>query len=166
MNDRFYGVFDPVTQSTDHIAPCAQCSCPNTQCIYDLPQTTQLPGLSNKDVVQLQRRAYFVRCPQCDSVGLAAKKQWQAVIEWNKSPKAAKQSLNQFPLFGISHLDKLAAKHRLNDIRCDLEQRKKSHQLNARQMHNNHYEKIRAFLAWSIYAQTVVKLSPNNEGKN
>lgn len=159
MNNRFYGVFDPITESVEHIAPCANCHSTQVSCIFELPQKHQLPGLINKEAQQLYRRAYFIRCPECESVGLATKKPWQAVIEWNKSPKSIKHPLTQFPLFGIDQLNKAQAKIRLNEIRLDLEQRKKSRVHQGDRLYNNHYEKIRAFLAWSIYAQTVVKLS-------
>lgn len=165
MNDRFYGLFDPITQSIEHISPCANCQSTQTSCVYDLPKKSQLPGLINKEVKQLYRRAYFVRCDECDSVGLATKKQWQAVIEWNKSPKSIKQPLAQFPLFGIAQLNKAQAKVRLNEIRLDLEQRKKTRVDRGDRLYNNNYEKIRAFLAWSIYAQTVVKLSNTESTK-
>jgi len=129
------------------------------ECVYALPNKSQLPGLVDKQIQQLYRRAYFVQCSHCDNVGLATKKQWQAVIEWNKSPKSIKYPLSQFPLFDIDRLGKAEAKVRLNQIRSDLEQRKKLRLAQGERLHNNYYEKLRAFLAWSIYAQTVVKLS-------
>jgi len=159
MNPRFYGLFDPVSESIEHIAPCAQCQNNKATCVFDIPKTCQLPGLVDKQQQQLYRRAYFIECPNCHSRGLASKKQWQAVIEWNKSPKALKIALDQFPLFGLSELNKAQAKDKLQQIRSDLEQRKKERLNQGNRLHNSHYEKIRAFLAWSIYAQTVVKLS-------
>jgi len=159
MIQRFYGVFDPITQSIEHIAPCAKCGNQRATCIYDLPRKSQVPGLVDQTIQQLYRRAYFVSCPECSAVGLAAKKQWQAVIAWNKSPSSIKHSLSQFPVFGINELDRSEAKQRLKHIRSDLELRKKERLTQGDRLYNNHYEKLRAFLAWSIYAQTVVKLT-------
>jgi hypothetical protein len=161
MTDRFYGIFDPLNQSTQYIAPCAQCASTKVQCYFERPKPCQLPGLVNKETAQINKKSYFIRCVDCGSVGLACKKNWQAVIEWNKSPLSQKFPYQQFPIFGLNQLTKIQAKQRLVDIRQDLELRKKQKIAQNDRLYNNHYERIKAFLAWTIYAQTIIKLSPD-----
>lgn len=164
MTDRFYGIFDPLSQSTDYIAKCAHCVDEAAQCYYEIPKPEQLPGLVNKDPLQICKKSYFVRCNRCGRTGLACKKNWQAVIEWNKSPLSQKFPYQQFPIFGLRRLTKEQAKEKLVAIRQDLEGRKKQKIALKERLYNDHYERLKAFLAWTIYAQTIVKLSPDTEG--
>ncbi|NRA72087.1 MAG: hypothetical protein HRU24_13780 [Gammaproteobacteria bacterium] len=161
MTERFYGIFDPLNQSTDHIARCACCIDVLPHCYYELPRPEQLPGLVNKDPARIHKKSFFIRCDFCGISGLACKKDWQAVIEWNKSPLSKKPPYQQFPIFGLSNLNKADAKEKLINIRLDLEQRKKQKIAQKERLYNDHYERLKAFLAWAIYAQTVVKLSPD-----
>lgn len=161
MTDRFYGIFDPLNQSTDYVANCANCNDGVAHCYYELPKPEQLPGLVNKDPALIYKKSYFIRCVTCGQSGLACKKDWQAVIEWNKSPLSKKFPYQQFPIFGLRQLTKEQAKEKLVEIRQDLERRKKTKIAQKERLYNDHYERIKAFLAWTIYAQTIVKLSPD-----
>lgn len=161
MTERFYGIFDPLNQSTDHIAHCACGIDILPLCYYELPKPEQLPGLVNNDPTQIHKKSFFIRCNCCGQCGLACKKNWQAVIEWNKSPLSTKPLYQQFPIFGLNDLNKADAKEKLILIRLDLEQRKKQKIAQRERLYNDHYERLKAFLAWTIYAQTVVKLSPD-----
>lgn len=161
MTERFYGIFDPLNQSTDYIAQCAQCNKVSAQCFFERPTPDQLPGLVNKNPDNLLKKSYFIRCTCCGRSGLACKKNWQAVIEWNKSPLSRKFPYQQFPIFGLSQLSKSEAKMKLVEIRQDLEKRKKQKIAQKERLYNDHYERLKAFLAWTIYAQTIIKLTPD-----
>ena len=161
MTDRFYGIFDPLSESTDYIAKCANCIDNQAQCCYELPTPEQLPGLVNKSPGKILKKSYFIRCNSCGQTGLACKKNWQAVIEWNKSPLSQKFPYQQFPIFGLRQLTKVEAKEKLVEIRQDLESRKKQKIAQKERLYNDHYERLKAFLAWTIYAQTIVKLTPD-----
>ena len=162
MSDRFYGIFDPLIESTEHIANCAKCRYSDLFCCYEIPNPEQLPGIITKKDHPIIKKAYFVKCSNCGSRGLACKKDWQAVIEWNKSPLSQKFNYRDFPIFGLKNLSKNEAKARLVEIRSDLETRKKEKIVSKDRLYNQHYERIRAFLAWAIYAQTIIKLSPDD----
>ncbi|MDP2559669.1 hypothetical protein [Psychrobium sp. 1_MG-2023] len=159
MNNRFYGEFDPIEQSRHHIAPCANCQETQLDCVFDTPHANQQPGNQQTGNKYTTKPAYFVNCPNCHAKGLACKKEWQAIIAWNKSPLAEKGHYRELPLFNLGHLTKEQAKKQLIAIRTDLERRKHQAVAGQQRLDGAYFERLRAFLAWVIYAQVVLKFS-------
>lgn len=158
---RYYGDFDPVEGALDHINPRA-CGAP-ANCHHDVPDLNQVPGAQNTGTVNAwkQGKACFIACTRCSTKGRAAKTAWQSVLEWNKSPCSTHPSYRTLPLFGLRPLEPAAAKERLIGIRHDLELRSKEaglrRDLGLTRTNRQYLERMKAYLAWCIYAQALVK---------
>lgn len=167
---RYYGEFDPVAETKSHINRCAQCESSAVAIQHDYPRIDQVPGAQNTGTINpyTPKKAHFVECTGCNARGLAATTAWQAVIVWNKSRHSIYPSYRELPLFGLQSLDVPAAKERLVGIRRDLELRSKEaglrRALGKTHQNQNHIERMKAYLAWCIYAQGVVKESRNPAG--
>lgn len=138
---RHYGQFDPLAQTVEHINRCAACGA--------------FARLTRNE------RRYQVKCVRCTGSGPVARKPWQAIVDWNKSPLSTNPSYRTLPLFGLASLAPAEAKERLIGIRRDLELRTKEAGLErnlGKGVGENYLQRLKALLAWCIYAQGLVKL--------
>lgn len=160
----YYGELDPVSGAIDNINSCV-CGNKNVLCIHDVPPIELLPGALNSGTAKpyQPKKSYFVKCVECGKAGLAAKQNWRAILQWNKSPNSIHPDYKELPLFGLRLLDCDEAKVRLNGIRHDLELRssKAGLQLDLSQdtTKRGYIERMKAYLAWCIYAQALVSES-------
>lgn len=161
----YYGEFDPIEESHKHVNACSTCSSTNVFCHHDLPTIDQVPGAQNSGTINAWRpkKSHFVACAICGARGRAAKTPWQAILEWNKSRQSIHPAYTDLPLFGLRSLDRSGAQERLTGIRRDLELRAKEAGLRRTLGHTrtnqNHIDRMKAYLAWCIYAQGLVKES-------
>lgn len=100
-----------------------------------------------------------VRC-DCGACGTAAHLAAVAAINWNKSPLSRHPHYRDLPFFGLDGLDVAQARAKLVVLRDYLEEQKRRCERRIRARENfghRYYQRIRAYLAWAIYAQGLVK---------
>ena len=159
---RFYGTADPIEAAHQNINPCV-CGNQQVTCIYDFPLLpSQLPG-ANNGTRPKKTKSYFVVCPRCGRAGRALRKPWLAILDWNKSKLSEKPDYTTIPFFFLEHLSPQEAKEQLILIRTDLELRIKEaklrRQLGRTNTNKKYIEKLKAYLAWCIYAQSLIKVT-------
>jgi len=160
---RYYGDFDPLIETENHINACI-CGA-KAVLVYDIPDLDQVPGARNSGTPRpyQPRKQWFVRCGACGSASMIAKKPWLAVLQWNKSPLSINPPYRTLPVFGLRGLDADAAAERLQSIRADLELRSKEaglrRDLGRTKTNQKYLDRLKAFLQWCIYAQSLVKFA-------
>lgn len=100
-----------------------------------------------------------VRC-DCGQAGTAAQMAANAAVNWNKSPLSRHPHYGELPFFGLRGLSVPRARAKLVTIREYLEEQKRrcERRIRAREPFGHRYhQRIRAYLAWAIYAQGLVK---------
>lgn len=100
-----------------------------------------------------------VRC-DCGQHGAPAQLGAVAVVNWNKSPLSAHPHYEALPFFSLGGLTVPGARAKLIRIREYLEEQKRrcEHRIRSRENFGHRYfQRIRAYLAWAIYAQGLVK---------
>lgn len=156
---RNYGDLDPVRDAADLVN---KCSCGSAAvCVrYGMPTRDQMPGLTTQGSYSAEPR-YYVLCSDCGNRGRATRVQWQAVLEWNKSPQCSPlPDLQDFPFFGLAGLDGDVARAHVNAIMQDLELRKgeaKKKRQARMPVGAAYLERLEAYLGWSVYALSVLK---------
>lgn len=157
---RNYGDLDPVIDAYRFVNKCG-CGSASAVLRFGVPTRDQLPGIQNgtHDAYVAEPR-HYVMCV-CGCRGRAARAQWQAVLEWNKSPQCTpRPNLQSFPFFNLAGLSEDDAKARLVAIRHDLELRKaeaKRKRQARMPVGKGYLERIEAYLGWAIYALSVLK---------
>ncbi len=109
--------------------------------------------------LRFEQTAHVVRC-DCGVVGNAGKLASVAAINWNKSPASIHPSYRDLPFFDLSQLGIDEARAKLVRIRDYLvEQKHRCEQrVRLRQpVGHRYFQRMRAYLAWSIYALGLVK---------
>jgi hypothetical protein len=158
---RNYGEFDPIAQTRDHINLC-HCGKPGVLA-NDAPSPTPRRATP---AVEPSASYWYVYCQSCQTNGPATRNNWQAILDWNRGPLSKKPSYGDLPLFGLAPLTPEEALARLNSIRLDLELRIKEarHKRDDKTIPEKdkpggrYVARMRAYLAWAIYAQTLLKL--------
>jgi hypothetical protein len=161
---RNYGEFDPIAETRNHINPCICGSGGNL--INDTPALTQLRG-AGANAFSVPR--WFISCDHCRIKGPAARNSWQAILDWNRGHLSKKNSYKSLPLFGLKPLSIDQAHDRLISIRTDLELRIKEAKIKRNDQTvpdkdkpgGRYVAKMRAYLAWAIYAQALLKIERN-----
>ena len=100
-----------------------------------------------------------VRCG-CGQAGTQAQLAAVAVVNWNKSPLSRHPSYRELPFFDLGGLALPQARAKLIAVREYLEEQKRrcERRIRARENFGHRYhQRIRAYLAWAIYAQGLVK---------
>lgn len=158
----YYGEFDPINETINCINACVSCG-GEGESHFKIPSIEQVPGAKNNGTMNSwrPRNLWYVECSKCNVKGLAVKKQWQAIMEWNKSPLSASPSYKTLPLFGLYNLAAKEALERLAGIRRDLELRISEMglrgDLEKTSANSLPKDQMKAYLAWCIYAQSLVK---------
>lgn len=83
-----------------------------------------------------------------------------AACNWNKSPLSLHPSYRDIPFFGLAGLDIDEARTKLVVIRDYLEEQKRRCELRIRAREpvgHRYFQRMRAYLAWSIYALGLVR---------
>lgn len=159
---RDYGTLDPIRDAPRFTAHCRCGRLPGVH--YGLPSAAQVPGAQNARGQERgsQRARYYVECNQCGVKGRACRQVWQAVIEWNKSPCAIPGDLETFPFFNLKGLSFDQIKHRLAEVRSDLESRRqqaKDKRAMGLGSGKGYQERLDAYLGWLTCAQSWLKAS-------
>lgn len=100
-----------------------------------------------------------VRCA-CGQCGSAAQMAATAAVNWNKSPLSRHPHYRELPFFDLRGLTVPQARAKLGRVREYLEEQKRRCERRIRARENfghRYYQRIRAYLAWAIYAQGVVR---------
>ena len=96
----------------------------------------------------------------CGQPGAPAQLAAIAVVNWNKSPLSRHPHYRELPFFGLRGLTVPQARAKLVAVREYLEEQKRrcERRIRARENFGHRYhQRIRAYLAWAIYAQGLVK---------
>jgi hypothetical protein len=81
-------------------------------------------------------------------------------VNWNKAPLSRHPSYRELPFFDLRGLTVPQARSKLIVVREYLEEQKRRCERRIRARENfghRYYQRIRAYLAWAIYAQGLVK---------
>lgn len=100
-----------------------------------------------------------VRCA-CGQCGGPAQLPATAEVNWNKSPLSRHPHYRELPFFDLRGLTVPQARAKLGAVREYLEEQKRRCERRIRARENfghRYFQRIRAYLAWAIYAQGVVK---------
>jgi hypothetical protein len=100
-------------------------------------------------------------CGQCGTPGQLAA---IAAVNWNKSPLSLHPRYDALPFFGLQGLSIPKAREKLISVREYLEEQKRrcERRLRAREPFGHRYfQRIRAYLAWAIYAQGLLREAEN-----
>jgi PHP family Zn ribbon phosphoesterase len=100
-----------------------------------------------------------VRC-DCGQCGTQAQLSAIAAVNWNKSPLSRHPHYRELPFFDLAGLTVPQARAKLVAVREYLEEQKRRCERRIRARENfghRYYQRIRAYLAWAIYAQGLVK---------
>jgi hypothetical protein len=133
-----FGPDDPL-EAERWINPCARCG-----------RTPQL---------LFERQAHVVRCA-CGAAGTAGRLPAVAAINWNKSPASIHPDFRELPFFALRELDIDEARTKLVCVREYLEEQKRRCEQRVRlrePVGHRYFQRIRAYLAWSIYALGLLK---------
>jgi hypothetical protein len=100
-------------------------------------------------------------CGQCGTPGQLAA---IAAVNWNKSPLSRHPRYDALPFFALQGLSIPKAREKLIGVREYLEEQKRrcERRLRAREPFGHRYfQRIRAYLAWAIYAQGLLREAEN-----
>ncbi len=146
----WYGRFDVLEKTEEYINPCICGAKP------------LLKGTRSGNSVRWQ-----VVCPKCGRTAEGSKKKWQAVINWNKAPVSKMPHWKRLPIFGLWRFRTVEeAGEYLKEVRTVLENRLKEAKSRLKEgipVGRKYEERLRAFLAWTIYAQGVAKYWKNKD---
>lgn len=137
-----FGPDDPL-EAERWINPCAACGAQPSLGLIDL--------------------RWQVRCA-CGRCGTQAQLAAIAAVNWNKSPLSRHPHYRDLPFFGLRGLTVPQARAKLITVREYLEEQKRrcERRIRARENFGHRYhQRIRAYLAWAIYAQGLVKEAEN-----
>lgn len=100
-----------------------------------------------------------VKCG-CGQQGVPAQLAAIAVVNWNKSPLSRHPHYRELPFFALQGMTVPQARAKLIVVREYLEEQKRrcERRIRARENFGHRYhQRIRAYLAWAIYAQGLVR---------
>lgn len=133
-----FGPDDPL-EAERWINPCARCGA--------------APSLV------FEQAAHVVRCA-CGAAGNPGKLAAIAAVNWNKAPVSHHPSYRELPFFDLAPLDIVEARAKLVRIREYLVEQKHRCEQRVRlrePVGHRYFQRMRAYLAWSIYALGLVK---------
>lgn len=102
---------------------------------------------------------WCVRC-DCGEHGTPAQLAATAAVNWNKSPLSIHPHYHALPFFGLDGLSIPKARAKLIAVREYLEEQKRRCERRIRARENfghRYFQRVRAYLAWTIYAQGLVR---------
>ena len=120
-------------------------------------------GCGGEPVLALFELRWQVRCG-CGAAGVPGQLAAIAAVNWNKSPLSRHPPFGDVPFFDLDGLSIPAARGKLVRIREYLEEQKRrcERRIRAREPFGHRYfQRIRAYLAWTIYAQGLVREAEN-----
>ncbi|GAB2505947.1 hypothetical protein [Lysobacter humi (ex Lee et al. 2017)] len=100
-----------------------------------------------------------VKCA-CGQCGAPAQLNAIAAVNWNKSPLSIHPHYRELPFFSLAGLTIPKARTKLIAVREYLEEQKRRCERRIRARENfghRYFQRIRAYLAWTIYAQGLVR---------
>ncbi|MFC0676764.1 hypothetical protein ACFFGH_02705 [Lysobacter korlensis] len=106
-----------------------------------------------------EQQAHQVRCA-CGASATPGKLPFTAAFNWNKSPGSKHPPYQALPFFQLEALDIDDARVKLNTIRDYLVEQKRhcESEIRARRdVGHRYFQRIKAYLAWSIYALGLVR---------
>lgn len=109
--------------------------------------------------LRFEGQAHVVRCA-CGNAGAAGRLPSIAAINWNKSPASIHPGYGTLPFFALDGLTVPAAREKLNTVREYLVEQKRRCEQRIRlrePVGHRYFQRIRAYLAWSIYALGLVR---------
>lgn len=109
--------------------------------------------------LRFEGQAHVVRCG-CGAAGTAGRLAAIAATNWNKSPASIHPDYRELPFFALGDLGIAEAREKLVCVREYLEEQKRrcERRVRLRQpVGHRYFQRIRAYLAWSIYALGLVK---------
>lgn len=116
-------------------------------------------GCGELPALVFEGQAHLVRC-SCGAAGTAGRLPAVAAVNWNKSPASVHPGYRELPFFGLHDLSIPAARAKLVTVREYLEEQKRRCEQRIRlrePVGHRYFQRIRAYLAWSIYALGLVK---------
>jgi hypothetical protein len=133
-----FGPDDPL-EAGRWINRCARCEC--------------------EPALVFEGQAHVVRCA-CGASGTAGRLPSVAAINWNKSPASIHPDYRELPFFALHDLDITDARAKLVCVRDYLVEQKRRCEQRIRlrePVGHRYFQRIRAYLAWSIYALGLLK---------
>lgn len=109
--------------------------------------------------LKFEGQGHVVRCV-CGAAGATGRLPAVAAINWNKSSGSIHPDYRELPFFALRDLSVPAARAKLVSVREYLEEQKRRCEQRIRQREpvgHRYFQRIRAYLAWSIYALGLVK---------
>lgn len=106
-----------------------------------------------------EQQAHQVRCA-CGAGATPGKLPFTAAFNWNKAPVSKHPAYQALPFFQLDGLDIADARCKLNTIRDYLVEQKRHCEGEIRARRNvghRYFQRIKAYLAWSIYALGLVR---------
>ena len=110
-------------------------------------------------VLAMVELRWQVRCA-CGQQGAPAQLAAIAAVNWNKSPLSRHPHFHTLPFFALDGLSIPKAREKLIRVREYLEEQKRRCERRIRARENfghRYFQRIRAYLAWTIYAQGLVR---------
>lgn len=109
--------------------------------------------------LEFEGQAHVVRCA-CGAAGTPGRLAAVAAVNWNKSPASIHPDYRELPFFMLHDLDIHEAREKLVVVREYLVEQKRRCELRVRlrePVGHRYFQRIRAYLTWSIYALGLVK---------
>lgn len=109
--------------------------------------------------LKFEGQAHVVRCA-CGAAGGAGRLPAVAAVNWNKSSASIHPDYRELPFFALHELSIPAARAKLVSVREYLEEQKRRCERRIRRREpvgHRYFQRIRAYLAWSIYGLGLVK---------
>jgi hypothetical protein len=106
-----------------------------------------------------EQQAHQVRCA-CGASATPGKLPFTAAFNWNKAPTSLHPAYQALAFFQLEGLDIAEARSKLNTIRDYLVEQKRHCESEIRARRNvghRYFQRIKAYLAWSIYALGLVR---------
>jgi hypothetical protein len=134
-----YGTHDPVRDAWDHVNACATCG--------------EEPELAGNGTT------WMATCG-CGAQAPAARMQWQALLQWNRSPASADPAWFELPFFHLDELDEGEAREKLALLRQHLELRANlegARRVCGDRVGSTYLQRLKAYHGWCCYAQELLK---------
>lgn len=116
-------------------------------------------GCGQPPSMVFEQQAHQVRCA-CGASATPGKLPFTAAFNWNKAPVSKHPDYQALPFFQLEGLEIAEARTKLNTIREYLVEQKRhcEREIRARRdVGHRYFQRIKAYLAWSIYALGLVR---------
>ena len=142
-----YGAEDPIRNAQLHLNPCATCG--------------SHPELSGNGTT-------WTAICACGAHAPAARMQWQAMLQWNRSPVSVDPNWFELPFFFLNELGEDEAREKLGQLREHLELRANlegARRVCGRSVGSTYLQRLKAYHGWCCYAQELLKRQSPPRGK-